>query len=170
MKTEERVKWYQDKRDLTLTMFVLLLFGMAILHFDIYEHFRKNVWVALKVTTGISPNIVIDLFFEWGFWLPTLAVLVESIFVCLKHYWTWIVIAFLGVSLFLAIDSSNNLEGTMQIADILINQFDSLSSTIHFLGVVSTYVFASSPFVAIESVIVFFTRKKYKHNQEVWKL
>lgn len=164
MKTEKevRIKWYKCKRDLGLTAFVLLLFGIAILHFDIYENFRKSVWVAFKIKSGIFPNMLVDIFFEWGMWMPTLAVLVVSIFVCLRHYWPWIVITFLGVSFFLTIYSSNNLEGTKQITDILISEFSNISSIAHFMGGVSTYVIISSPYVAITSAVLFLTRKKAK--------
>jgi len=156
------IKWYQCKRDITITVINLMIFGIAILYFDIYENFRHNVWVALKAKTGIFPNVVIDLFFEWGMWLPTLAVFIASIVVCQKHYWAWTTITLLGVAVHLTLDSSYDLERTMQLIDVLRCEFGSISSFIDFLDGVWLYVLLSSPYSVLVAFIIWRIRRKKK--------
>lgn len=161
------IKWYQCKRDITITVIILMIFGIAILNFDIYENFRL-LWVALKAKTGFSSDMffnlftLIDLFFEWGMWLPTLAVFIASIVVCLKHYWAWTTITLLGVSVHLTLYSSNDLGRTMQFIDVLRYEFGSISSFIGFLEGVWTFALLSSLYSVLVSFIILRIRRKKK--------
>jgi hypothetical protein len=167
MYAEKNIKWYQCKRDISIITSIFLIFGIAILHFEISENFRKYVWAAFTARTGMHPNRAVSVLFELGFWLPTLAVLIESIFVGIKHYWSWLIITLLGLSFFLTIGYLHNLESTKQIVDILRSEFSDLFSMIYFFRDFSTYLIFSAPYAVIVSVVVFAIRKKCEGIQRV---
>ena len=153
---KKTVKWYQCKRDIAVTVLVLLGFGIGVIGFNALYVLNDKAWTQHLSFIG-------EFFFRWGVWTITLATFIEAICICFEHYWKWISASVCGLLILNVIAVVVNSEGMGARLIESVNNIGFIATLIDVISecipIIGSCALLSAPFVLSVLVVVFVIRK-----------